>query len=46
MLKKCSRHEVFNEVGKERVLADVEAWGERHLPRPERALFDQPVPLC
>jgi alpha-beta hydrolase superfamily lysophospholipase len=28
-------HEVFNEVGKERVLADVEAWVEHHLPRPE-----------
>jgi alpha-beta hydrolase superfamily lysophospholipase len=28
-------HEVFNEVGKERVLADVEAWVEQHLPRPE-----------
>lgn len=25
-------HEVFNEIGKERVLADVEAWLERHLP--------------
>jgi len=24
-------HEVFNEIGKERVLADVEAWLERHL---------------
>ena len=28
-------HEVFNDVGKERVLADVEAWVEHHLPRPE-----------
>ncbi|MDY6874723.1 MAG: alpha/beta hydrolase [Chloroflexota bacterium] len=28
-------HEVFNDVGKERVLADVEAWIERHLPRLE-----------
>ena len=28
-------HEVFNDVGKERVLADVGAWVERHLPRPE-----------
>jgi alpha-beta hydrolase superfamily lysophospholipase len=24
-------HEVFNELGKEQVLADVEAWVERHL---------------
>ncbi len=28
-------HEVFNDVGKERVLAAVEAWVEHHLPRPE-----------
>ncbi len=27
-------HEVFNDVGKEQVLADVEAWIERHLPGP------------
>ncbi|MCX7681191.1 MAG: lysophospholipase [Anaerolineae bacterium] len=26
-------HELFNDVGKEQVLADVEAWVERHLPR-------------
>lgn len=26
-------HELFNEVGKERVLADVEAWLERHLSK-------------
>ncbi len=25
-------HEVYNDVGKERVLAAVEAWIERHLP--------------
>jgi alpha-beta hydrolase superfamily lysophospholipase len=24
-------HEVFNDVGKEKVLADVQAWLERHL---------------
>ena len=24
-------HEVFNDLGKEKVLADVEAWLERHL---------------
>ena len=28
-------HEVFNDVGKERVLAAVEVWIERRLPRPE-----------
>ena len=26
-------HEVFNDVGKERVLADVEHWVKRHLPQ-------------
>ena len=31
-------HEVFHEVGKERVLADVEAWVARHLQscKPEK----------
>ena len=28
-------HEVFNDVGKERVLADVGAWVQCHLPCPE-----------
>jgi alpha-beta hydrolase superfamily lysophospholipase len=28
-------HEVFNDVGKERVLAAVETWVEKHLQRPE-----------
>jgi len=28
-------HEVFNDIGKERVLADVGAWVERHLLHPE-----------
>jgi alpha-beta hydrolase superfamily lysophospholipase len=27
----CYYHEVFNEVGKEQVLADLEAWVARHL---------------
>ena len=26
-------HEVFNDVGKERVLGDVEAWLEQHVKR-------------
>jgi len=25
-------HEIFNDLGKERVLADMETWIERHLP--------------
>jgi alpha-beta hydrolase superfamily lysophospholipase len=29
-------HEVFHEVGKERVLADVEAWVDRHLQQDPR----------
>ncbi len=28
-------HEVFNDIGKERVLGAVEAWVEQHLPHPE-----------